>query len=66
MYNSNLNELIQENPNLNPVDNINELYELGTKYPALNDLDNLVTYCKECHLFHAHKYQKKVKVVCGQ
>lgn len=53
-----LNQFLKENSNLNIKDNINELYELGTKYKPLNDLDNLITYCKDCHLFNIHKYNK--------
>ncbi len=25
----------------------------------MNDKDNLITYCKECHLFKVHGYKKQ-------
>lgn len=52
-------DFIQLYPNLDPIEDVNELYELGTKYEPFLDQNNLITYCKECHLFKIHGYKKK-------
>lgn len=54
-----LRQMLDENPHLDIIRDINELYEIGTKYPPLNNLSNLTTYCKNCHLFTIHQYSKK-------
>ena len=51
-------EILSEHPNLNPVDNADELYEIATHDNRMNSIDNLITYCKECHLFKVHGYKK--------
>lgn len=52
------NEIISEHPNLNLLDNEDELFEIMINDFRFNDLDNLITYCKECHLFKVHGYKK--------
>ena len=39
--------------------NQNKLYDIAMQDKEFNDLDNLVTYCKECHLFKVHGYKHK-------
>lgn len=53
-----LSRIITEHPELNPIDNINELYDIATHDSEFNDLNNLVTLCKECHFYKVHNYQK--------
>lgn len=57
-------EILSENPNLNPLDNADELYEIATHDERMNSIDNLITYCKECHLFKVHGYKKKDEELC--
>lgn len=51
------NEILSEHPNLDVKKDINELYEIMVHDERMNDLDNLITYCKECHLFKVHGYK---------
>lgn len=54
-----LHRILNEHPNLDPIKDQNELYEIALKDKEFSDLDNLITYCKECHLFKVHGYQHK-------
>jgi len=38
-----------------------ELYKIIVNDERFLDEDNLITYCKECHLFKIHKYKKRDK-----
>ena len=51
-----LARILAEHPDLDPIKNVNELFEIGIKDKELNDIDNLITYCKDCHLHKIHKY----------
>ena len=51
-------EILSEHKELNLKDNENELYDIITKDERFNNLDNLITYCKECHLYKVHNYKK--------
>ena len=51
-------EILSEHKDLNLKDNENELYDIFINDKRFNDLDNLITYCKECHLYKVHKYKK--------
>lgn len=55
-------DILSEHPNLNPIDNADELYEIATHDERMNSLDNLITYCKECHLFKVHGYKRNNKI----
>lgn len=52
-------EVLAENSELDVQKNQNELYEIMKSDPRMNDDSNLITYCKDCHLFKIHKYKKK-------
>ena len=54
-----LHRILNEHPDLDPIVNQNELYDIAMQDKEFNDLDNLVTYCKECHLFKIHGYKHK-------
>lgn len=54
-----LNRIISEHPDLNPEKDINELYNIAINDVEFRDLDNLVTYCHDCHLYKIHKYNEK-------
>lgn len=52
-----LNQLLINNPELDPIKDQNKLYEKALNMPEFTDLNNLITYCKECHLFYIHGYK---------
>lgn len=54
-----LDDVIVLNPHLDPIDDKQELYDIIVNDVKFNDLDNLITLCKECHLFDVHKYEKR-------
>ena len=61
-----LQRIIKEHPEYDPIKNVNELYEIAVNDSEFLDQTNLITYCKECHLFKVHGYQKSNNnVVCG-
>ena len=63
-----VNNIIINHPELN-VDNIEDkqkLYDIITQDKLFNDLDNLITCCKECHFFKIHNYNKKNEIISSQ
>ena len=52
------NEILSENKHLTIENNEDELFEIMSKDVRFNDMSNLITYCKDCHLFKIHKYKK--------
>lgn len=52
------NEILLEHPDLDVLKDKEELYNIMVKDERMNNLDNLVTYCRECHLFKIHGYKK--------
>ena len=54
-------EIIAEHPELNINDNREELLEIMKNDAQLNDLDNLITYCRSCHLYKVHGYKSPSK-----
>lgn len=50
-----LKRILEENPNLDPIKNINELYNIAINDSEFCNLDNLITYCKDCH-WEVHGY----------
>jgi len=55
-----VNEIILEHPNLDPEADVNELYDICTNDERFNDENNLITYCKDCHFYKIHKYNKTI------
>lgn len=51
-----LSKILSEHPDLDPIEDVNKLFEICIKDAELNDLDNLITYCKDCHFYKVHKY----------
>lgn len=51
-----LQRILKENPHLDPINNVNELYNIAIKDSEFNSLDNLITYCKDCH-WEIHGYK---------
>ena len=54
-----ISDIVNENPNLNVKDNKKELYDIIVHDKRFLDLDNLITYCKDCHLFKVHGYKRR-------
>lgn len=56
-----VSEIMSEHPHLNPldIDDREELYGIITNDSRFLDNDNLITLCKECHLFIIHNYTHK-------
>lgn len=54
-----LHRILEEHPDLDPIKDQNELYSIALNDSEFCDLNNLITYCKECHLFHIHGYKHK-------
>lgn len=52
------NEILGENKHLTIEKNEKELFDIMSKDKRFNNLDNLITYCKDCHLFKIHKYRR--------
>ena len=54
-------EICDEHPDLSPdnADDRMKLYEIITHDHRFLDPDNLITYCKNCHLFKIHNYTRK-------
>ena len=50
--------ILSENKGLTIEDNKQELFDIIINDERMNDLNNLITYCKDCHLFNVHGYQK--------
>ena len=60
-------EILDEHPDLKPND-VNDkqvLYDIITNDDRFTNIDNLITYCKECHYYKIHKYQHK-KTISSQ
>ena len=56
-----LHDIISEHPEYSVETNKEELYKIAVTDPRFLDLNNLVTYCKECHLFEIHGYEKRIE-----
>lgn len=52
-------DILNEHSELDIINNEHELYDIMRNDPRLNNMDNLITYCKECHLFKVHGYKKQ-------
>lgn len=53
-----LKNILLKHSNLDPIANVNELYEISIQDKSFCDLNNLITYCKDCHFYNIHKYKK--------
>lgn len=66
-FNNIVNEILNEHPQLDQYDNndLQTLYNIIINDKRFTNLDNLITYCKDCHYFKIHKYQHK-KTISSQ
>lgn len=56
-----IKEICLEHPDLDVSSNANELYKIIVQDKRFLDEDNLITYCKNCHLFIIHGYNKTIR-----
>ena len=59
-FNEIIKEILNENKELNPIKNVNELYVIIVNDNRFLDQNNLITLCKECHK-KIHKRQSEAK-----
>ena len=52
-------EILSEHPDLDPIQNKNELFNIMINDSRIIDLDNLTTYCADCHRYKIHGYKEK-------
>lgn len=52
-------EILSEHKELDVQKDSDVLYEIMVNDSRMNNISNLITYCKECHLFKVHGYKKK-------
>lgn len=55
------NEIISEHPELDVSKDQDTFYNIIINDKRFINLDNLITYCKDCHLYKIHGYNKKIK-----
>lgn len=53
-----VNRICNEHQELDVSNNINELYDIIIKDDDFNDMNNLITYCRDCHM-KVHNYKRK-------
>lgn len=61
-----LKQIVSENYKLNPIIDKEKLYKIITNDCRFLDEDNLITYCKQCHLFKIHGYNKTIRSEASQ
>ena len=55
-----IKEICSEHPELDIEKDKEKLYNIIIRDERFNDENNLITYCKNCHLFIIHKYKKSI------
>ena len=60
-FNEVVSEICNEHKNLDVVKDINKLYDIIINDGRFTDLNNLITYCKNCHFYKIHMYEKNDK-----
>ncbi len=53
------NEIVLEHPELDVSKDQDAFYDIIVNDKRFTDLNNLITYCKDCHLYEIHKYKRK-------
>lgn len=51
-------EILNEHPEFDMQKDQDKLYNIMVNDERFNDLNNLITYCRDCHLFKVHGYKK--------
>ena len=62
-----VDEIFAEHEDLDPADphDMQVLYNIATHDDRFLDKDNLITYCRDCHLYKIHGYNKR-KTISSQ
>lgn len=53
-----MDRILNEHPEYNPLDNTEELYAIIVSDQEFLSIDNLITYCQDCHKYKIHNYNK--------
>lgn len=53
-----VDEICSEHPTLDIINDVNQLYTIIIKDTRFTDLNNLITCCKNCHLYTLHGYRR--------
>ena len=56
-----IKKICNEHKELNVVDKVDELYNIIIADARFLNKNNLITYCKNCHLFKIHNYNKTIR-----
>lgn len=59
-FSSILKEIREEHPDLDLITDVEKLYRIVTTDDRFLDLDNLITYCRDCHFYKVHGYKKSI------
>lgn len=56
-----VDEIMSEHKDLNMdvIEDRQKMYDIITKDSRFTDINNLITYCKDCHLYKIHNFNKK-------
>lgn len=55
-----IHQILSEHPTLDPIQDVDTLYDIAKDDDRFLDLDNLITYCRDCHLYKIHKYKRTI------
>lgn len=61
-----LSQILMENSDLDPQKDLEQLYAIIINDERFLSLDNLITLCKECHLYKVHHYIKTISIQSSQ
>jgi len=53
-----IEDITEQYPDLDIIKDVNQMYEIVIANEKFLNKTNLITYCKNCHLFKIHKYKK--------
>ena len=53
-----MERILKEHPEYNPIEHTEELYNIIVSDKEFLDIDNLITYCQDCHKYKIHNYNK--------
>ena len=53
-----VNKIVQQHPDLDMEKDSDALYDIITSDKDFLDLNNMITVCKDCHLFKIHNYKR--------
>lgn len=51
--------ILNEHKDLDLINDQDQLYKIALQDKEFTNLNNLITYCKDCHFYKIHGYQRK-------